>query len=43
MGPNTLTIVKKAIIGKQTKIYNPGELVRVDLIYIKSNIYRKKN
>ena len=33
MGPNTLTIVKKAIIGKQTKIYNPGELARVDFTY----------
>ena len=33
MGPNTLTIVKKAIIGKQTKIYNPGELERVDFTY----------
>ena len=33
MGPNSLTIVKKATCGKQTKIYNPGELVRVDLTY----------
>ena len=33
MGPNTLTIVKKATCGKQTKIYNPGELARVDFTY----------
>jgi len=33
MGPNSLTIVKKATCGKQTKIYNPGELARVDFNY----------
>jgi len=33
MGPNTLTIVKKATCGKKTKIYNPGELSRVDFTY----------
>ena len=33
MGPNSLTIVKKAIIGKKAKIYNPGELEIVDFKY----------
>ena len=33
MGPNTLTVMKKANCGKQTKIYNPGELMRVEFNY----------
>jgi len=33
MGPNTLTVMKKAICGKQTTIYNPGELQRIDFNY----------
>ena len=30
MGPNSLTVVKKATCWKQTKTYNPGELARID-------------
>ena len=33
MGPNTLTVMKKAMCGKKTTIYNPGELLRVDFNY----------
>ena len=33
MGPNTLTVMKKALCGKQTKIYNPGELQRIEFNY----------
>ena len=33
MGPNTLTVTKKAVCGKQTRIYNPGELQRVEFNY----------
>ena len=33
MGPNTLTVIKKATCMKQTKMYNPGELTRVDFKY----------
>ena len=33
MGPNTLTVMKKAICGKKTTMYNPGELQRVEFNY----------
>ena len=33
MGPNTLTIMKKALCRKKILIYNPGELLRIELNY----------
>lgn len=33
MGPNTLTVMKKAYCGKKTNTYNPGELLRVEFNY----------
>ena len=33
MGPNTLTIMKKATCRKKTNIYNPGELERIEFNY----------
>ena len=33
IGPNTLTVTKKAVCGKMTTIYNPGELLRVEFNY----------
>ena len=33
MGPNTLTVTKKAMCCKKTRIYNPGELQRVEFNY----------
>ena len=33
MGPNTLTVMKKAQCRKKTTIYNPGELQRVEFNY----------
>ena len=36
MGPNTLTIMKKALCRKKTQIYNLDELLRIELNYVYS-------
>lgn len=33
MGPNSLTIVEKALCGKETTIYAPGELISINVHY----------
>lgn len=33
MGPNSLTIVEKALCGKQTTFYDAGELIRINVHY----------
>ena len=35
MNPNSLTVTKKALCGKTTTIYNPGELLRIEFTYNK--------
>ena len=37
LGPNTLTVIKKALCLKRSKIYNPGDLQRIDFTLTKGN------
>jgi hypothetical protein len=42
LGPNTLTVIKKAICNKKCTIFNPGDLERIDLTYTQSKGRKNK-
>jgi hypothetical protein len=42
LGPNTLTVIKKAIWNKKYTIFNPGDLERIDLTYTQSKGRKNK-
>ena len=43
MGPNSLTVVEKALCGKETTIYEPGELIGINVRYEYVYTHREGN